>query len=82
MFLVVLIRCVRLSQGCNHFSRLSVGNKVDMVYYNLLMVVFDESQRSDCSAETVWDISECQFPRVLNVEFVGCMRTILSIPGY
>ena len=41
MFLVVLIRCVRLSQGCNHFSRLSVGNKVDMVYYNLLMVVFD-----------------------------------------
>ena len=53
-----------------------------MVYYNLLMVVFDDSQRSDCSAETVWDISECQFPRVLNVEFVGCMRTSLSIPGY
>ena len=53
-----------------------------MVYYNLLMVVFDDSQRSDCSAETVWDISRCQFPRVLNVEFVVCMRTILSIPGY
>ena len=53
-----------------------------MVYYNLLMVVFDESQRSDCSAETVWVISECQFPRVLNVEVVVRMRTILSIPGY